>query len=231
MPDPFFSVQVHNALKSNELISFEWGVELPPTVTTSDPLSFEPYIGPDGIKKYPIPFPLDDDHHTALGKFLDAWSRLEISIDALISQLFGVDYNKTKIVTGALGTRATVDILVSLTAVQLSAELAKVAEGLAERLKGLNTKRNRLVHGVWTLEAIVDVVKGEPRIRSRIYRMFVPGDPRIVQKLGDLRNQKARTSFMFSPKQLAGTTHNVNKLREDFADFLTRAFPNFAKGV
>ncbi|MCF1468492.1 hypothetical protein FS764_16415 [Agrobacterium vitis] len=219
MHNTSIDVRVHNQIKNGASLPFEWGVELPPSVFNKDTLPGKPYTDDQGIRKYPIPFPTSDDHHIALGTFMDAWSRMEITVHYVFSILFKTDRVRSSYLTNSMRIPALSELLVSLATLELSADLQLEMNKLADRLKKLNTSRNKIVHGVWTLEAVVDIVSSEPRIRSRLYRFYPPSDPLKANQILDLKNQKVRADHYFTVKQIDGLRESVWALRNDFGDF------------
>lgn len=117
------------------------------------------------------------------------------------------------------------DVLTVLGLAELSEDLSSKLGKTMTRLKDLNTKRNKPVHGVWTLEAIVDVLNQEPRVRCRRYRFYRPADPIKSKQIGDIRNQKLRGQHLFTVTHIENLTKAVDQLRNDLGAFLERAFP------
>lgn len=206
---------------------FEWAVCLPPAQPTKDAQAVpEPFINEEGVHLYPIPHPVDDTRHTSLGRFLDRWGKLEMTTTALLSRLFFVDHQKAAVISDAVGTRQLIDMLDSLASATLPDEKARELANLNERLKTLNTQRNKLVHGQWVLESIIDVVANKPRVRSRVYRKASSTNPGLEKRLEDIKNQKDRGNYMFTCKVIDGLSGAIRNLHNDYVSFMKLNLPN-----
>jgi hypothetical protein len=161
----------------------------------------------------------DGKRHEALGKFLDAWGRLEQVIIVLITKLLGTSGPDTRIVFSNMGMRQVVEIIKSLSSLKLTTPSVDTLESLTDSLVQVNQTRNRLVHGHWVLEANVCVWAEKVFLRTEFSRQFRPPNPEQASQMGDIYNQRIRTQFCFSIKRIIGASKNVDALNVRFSEF------------
>lgn len=212
MTNSIFQVQVVNCLPAARILPYKVAVVLPGDTPDQEDRRFD---GKGDLRVLRIRNPTTDDHHIALGKFLDAWSGLEVAVFSAVAKLFGTDIQRATILSGLVGTRGLVDLLGALSQLAPQIPLGQVTR-LADRLKELNTKRNKIVHGHWLLEAVIYLNDNEAQLKTRLFRFYTPNNPAVTESLKDLKNQKARSAHLFSLNKLSVITKEVLKLREDF---------------
>lgn len=164
--------------------------------------------------------PQGDAHHSALGLFLEAWGQVETLEALLLSKLLDINFSKGSIVFQSIGARRSMSMIVALATSQLTDFAILKLVNLEERFSALNSKRNALVHGMWTLEFKVFGHKGEVRHRAEFARETIPNDYRVKNRLGDLRNQKERSRYIFSVKRIRTATLEAYALCSDAGKFI-----------
>jgi hypothetical protein len=83
------------------------------------------------------------------------WSVAEGVVGIILQHLLQTDRAAARIVVASgLTTIELKDLIVALSHLRIDDELQRAAEKLGERLKRLNTKRNRIIHGFWTVEIV-----------------------------------------------------------------------------
>ena len=170
------------------------------------------YIEPD--------LPPENDKHIALGRFMDTWSKLELS---LRQKLQGLLLSGEPVVADAVsysvsGT-ALMNMVVSLASIFLKPSDRAEYVNLSERFGKLNTKRNYLVHGFWTLELIVFLSDSEPVVQASEVREYPPTDMATREALSDLKNQSARGRYLFPLKKIEQIEKDAATLYRDFDRF------------
>src|SRR5665213_229338 len=94
--------------------------------------------------------PLPAGHHELIGKNIEAWSALELTIDFLIWELLRLSPDVGRVVTSKLDARPKMEMLHSIAQLtirdrNLIAFLAVVQKDIAE----LVADRNMIIHGLW----------------------------------------------------------------------------------
>lgn len=170
--------------------------------------------------------PNNDARHIALGRFLDAWSRLEQQIARALAGALAIPWERTSALMNGLGNRGQVDTLRALLPNQLSGEDAETLNRILDRVKANNTKRNNIIHGYWILEVVITDRNGAPHPNYREYRRYDPSDPTVAALLDQRANKHARKSYMFSVARINAITKELERLRDDLASFTTRNLKN-----
>jgi hypothetical protein len=199
-------------------------VHLPPLKGDGKPESEARLVGPD----LDIVPPTSDDRHILLGRFLDAWGRLEGTITYVAEALMECDHFTAERAVIAGGMRGAREMLVSLAQMKLNAKHRTALINLTERLSGLTTKRNYMVHGHWVLEAIAYMKRGEVHLGLEFVREYSPADPDAMKRMVDPRNQKERVKYLFNKTRIQAAIDHVETLNSDLQDFAQRM--RFARG-
>jgi hypothetical protein len=163
--------------------------------------------------------PVGNERHVVLGEFMDAWSNLESALSDLCGQILKTNFLTTHAIISSLGTRQTKDLLLWLGSINVRDKCAAL-ETLMDRLSKQASKRNNLVHGHWSLEAIVHAENGEPRLETRWVREYTPADPDIDRKLQELKNKKERSKYCFTIQDINTVAQTVKILRKDISKFI-----------
>jgi len=166
--------------------------------------------------------PPTDVRDSTLGSLMGRWGVVEGVLGIILQRLVKTDWDAARIILASgLTTVEIKDLIVALTRVRLEETLQNEAEKLGKRLKSLNTKRNRIVHGQWTMEGVnLAVPPGGPMAGIiRWVRHYTPTDPLIANKVNDLHNQKERTAYRFTLHQMVKLEAEMTKLYEDLAAF------------
>ena len=197
-------------------LSYHVNVKLPP-IKGSDPVPNSRTVGP----VLDIVPPDGNERHTALGKFLDAWSRLEGMMAFIVADLLvSGDMRDATLILSSLGTKQIMELLRTLAESKLAGDHRKALINFVERVGKLNTKRNTLVHGHWVLEALVLKKGSDAVLRTQFVRESAFMDPRTLELISDHRNQKERVRHVFTLKRIDGATRDIEKLAAELGDFL-----------
>jgi len=167
-----------------------------------------------------VVIPPGDERHTLLGAFMDAWGRLEATLNMALAELLESDTRTARITASSLGIKQIIDLLNALAANKLEESSTRSLVNLNERLSRLNSKRNALVHGRWELEANVVVRRGHAVLQTQFLRQIIPTDPKIADLIANPRNQKERVKYCFTLKRIAGTTRDVEALSTAIDQFI-----------
>ena len=176
----------------------------------------------DGTPIIYIEEPADDERHTVLGRFMDAWSRLEHSLTIMLSDTLGIVPPLVYPITNSLGTRGLHDVLKMLRPIGLKEVGQTRLMALLDRVKTQNTRRNSIAHGAWVLELRLYDWGGNIGTRRFQYRFYEPSSPEERQALADKQNPKhrdMRAKYMFSIARISSITREIGRLREDIEGF------------
>lgn len=161
----------------------------------------------------------DPARHVALGKFLDEWSKLELSLRFLMTLVFRVPFNATSILSNSLGARGIIDSVGVLGSYRLSENEQRRLTDLLDRFKTNNTRRNHIIHGLWVLEVIISDANGFPRLFYNPVREYKSSDPLHDEKSRDRSNKKFRDNYIFSIRRIHSIRVEVSRLNRDISDF------------
>jgi hypothetical protein len=164
--------------------------------------------------------PQDPSRHEKLGRFMDAWGKLEAQLTFLLMHLTPLRLSDADLIVPKLGMRNALDLLDSLGRRKLDNDSAAVFTNLLERASKLNTKRNILVHGRWVLEANVIVRRGEACLALQFLREITPVDPTHEKAMANPRNQKERVRYSFTLKRIDAVTRDTNAITVDISNFI-----------
>ena len=164
--------------------------------------------------------PPADAKHAALGRFMDTWSKFELQLRNKLQEILLSAHQPTaEAVAYSVSGKALMDLLFNLASIHLSGKDKTEYLALSERFGKLNTKRNYLVHGWWTLELIVALDAGEPIVKATEVREYPPADLEQRTGLNDLRNQSARGRYLFSLVRITQTEAETATLYKAFSAF------------
>ena len=166
--------------------------------------------------------PQTDEHHTALGKFLQAWSCVETSLARLLAGLLHCNSRKAFAVFHDLGIRKCLETITSLATAELPDQSLDELSRLLDRITGINAKRNVLVHGTWVLEIVIWEWKGQIQIKGNLLREIAPTDFRLRDDIADLRNQKERVRHAFNVRRIQAATRIACEVLLIVGDFTKR---------
>lgn len=184
------------------------------------PGSAPPAAPVEGAVYLEAELPPPDSKHAALGRFMDTWSKLELQLRLKLQEVILSAYPPAaEAVSYSVSGKALMELLFNLASVHLSSKDRAEYLTLGERFEKLNTKRNYLVHGWWTLELVVYLESDEPRVRAVEVREYPPSDPEQREALNDLRNQSARGRYLFDVERIGQTEKDVAALYKAFTAF------------
>ncbi|MDB5693711.1 MAG: hypothetical protein JWO81_2774 [Alphaproteobacteria bacterium] len=168
--------------------------------------------------------PTNNERHTALGGFMDAWSKVEMAVSILLSEMLSTDLNNMPPLMNSLGSRGQFDVLNELGASTFDKAAFEELEKLTNRFKANNTRRNYITHGYWLLEILVRNHGGNPALVYQQIRAYSPTNRLEREKLSDRRNVKERTKYYFTLTRLRALTGELHRLWEDLGAFRSKYF-------
>ncbi|MEO1014878.1 MAG: hypothetical protein AAFX08_06775 [Pseudomonadota bacterium] len=160
----------------------------------------------------------------SLGRFMGKWSSLEQTLQSLTHTLMGGPYSTVGVVfSNCSGIKQIIDLISGLAELNLTTTEFRELSSLLERLRKKNTKRNRLVHGVWVPEITIDCdAKNRPVVSKYVWaRIYTPTSLAEQAKIQDIKNSKVRSKYRFTIEDVEKVTLEVMTLRDDFAAFLS----------
>lgn len=174
--------------------------------------------------------PSDNSRHIALGRYLDAWSRVETGISALVRRSTGSQIGQAHILMNALGMHGALDVLNVMPINGISKAQHSKLCALLDRVKNQNTNRNRIVHGKWLLELRLFDWGGKIGVRRFQYRYYPPSDPQVIEAIRSETDKRARKKYLFSIPRVEGITAEVLRLSEELQEFMAE-IDNRPKGT
>jgi hypothetical protein len=156
-------------------------------------------------------------HHLAFGKFMDGWSKAEGQLRGKIVEILGKN-KEARTVAYALSGRDLVQMLTSLAEPHLSSSNNKTFIKLLDRLGKVATKRNRMVHGYWTLVCVVKNVDGKPQATQEVFREYPPPSPTEHDELQVL-GSKSRKQYTFSSSDIDDCHAHLKTVYDEITAF------------
>jgi len=139
-----------------------------------------------------------------------------------MERLLRISLGEALLLQSKLGMKNMIDFIEALALRKLTEPDADELCRLTDRLGKMNTKRNILVHGRWTLEANIIARRGEAHLLTQFLREVEPIDPKEAEAMGNPRNQKERVRYTFTLKRIDAASRDTDKLNSDFIDFMRR---------
>lgn len=120
--------------------------------------------------------PPTEERDAALGRYMDAWSRLETSINYTTQEILGVDADAGFVIWAAMQTFQSIKVLDAAAKLKFTKVGQQRVTKLCEQLTRRNTRRNYIVHGSWRYRVSIDLISGEPKIGEwrRVYDHIDP---------------------------------------------------------
>jgi len=199
--------------RTNGLLTGGFEVSLAPQTADS------PEHNSSGMPIIYIKEPTDNARHIALGKFMDAWSKLENCIASSLCDATGLHRMNADVLMNALGTRGQLEVISLLGFSGLPAAQETTLRALLGRVRNNNTRRNHIVHGSWALEAKLYDANGKAIVRLTQQRRYPVSDPEMREALKRPENKRERAKYVFSVRRIQGITKELEQLSEDFSAF------------
>lgn len=182
--------------------------------------AFDTHEDEKGLFTVDVRQPISDTRHLALGKFMDEWSKLELTLKGTLCNMIGLPFEAIHSVSNSLGTSGMINALSSLSEYRmLNSEGQKIFEKLLERTRANNTRRNRIAHGLWVLEIYPVDRNGTPHIKLNQVREYHTNHPDHDQLAGDPKNKTFRKNNIFSIRRIHSIRTEISGLNVDIADF------------
>jgi hypothetical protein len=176
----------------------------------------------DNPRNITIIMPPVDLRDAVLGQVMGGWGVVEGVLGVILAHVLKTDFDAARIVAASgLSTIQIKDLIIALGRLRLPEPLQRKIEALGERVKTVNTKRNRIVHGAWHIEVVnLPVPEGAPMAGlERWARVYTPTDPAVSKKVQDPHNQKERKAFRFTLHQMLKLDAEIEKLVADLSTF------------
>lgn len=174
----------------------------------------------------PVEFPDMGPYHECLGRFMDGWGRIELQLSLLFQKLLGVDHSRSQALAATLSGKAMIDALTSLSEATLLPDQHRAFVNLMERLSGINTKRNLIVHGHWAAEVFAyNERNGNLTFRMKVVREYPASSRRVSNGLADPKNQRDRSKHIYQTKRIDEATSGMARFASDLSEFVEATFP------
>ena len=207
--NPFYSATLHN--RSN------CDVEFRPAPEEGEIPDQTPVLLKNGRYGILIIQPQDDKRHAVLGRFMDAWSNVEMQLARLLGLAVNLHPLDTPVLMNGLGTRGQRDAIEALLVPRLRPEAAERLTAALASVKSNATKRNYIVHGFWALEIVIADRNGVPWPNYRQFRRYDPSNEGLRKEMDTRAPSSARNTYMFSLARIIGITKSLDRLWHDLA--------------
>lgn len=176
----------------------------------------------DKIKKYPMPsggnIQLEslppEAKDAALGRYMDAFSRLEGMIQFAIGSILEMELPTLRSVFAVLMTKQSIDLFDALAQERLTSEGAARVHKICERLGRRNMIRNRIVHGGWTQIVVVS----DDGYTQEWVRSYEHANPTMRDLL--YTDPKTAGNYTFTIPQLDKATYHVEEVIQVVSELL-----------
>lgn len=172
---------------------------------------------------YQIPNLPQEPRDLALGRYMDAWSRMEGFLYLIFTELTGADAEVSRVLYSTLNAKPIRDVLSSLGSIRLNEDGASRLTKLCERVGKQATKRNHIIHGAWVTSVIISDTKppSDKRIITTTWvRTYTPVQYELAKQSGRYDLPKVGEHYAFTIDQLERTTNNVLTLMGELSTFL-----------
>jgi hypothetical protein len=156
-----------------------------------------------------------------------AWDLVNIELLPLLSKLLGTHQTATLILLSAGINQPTLkSIFEALAGLRLGAGDQKALGSLLLRWSRATQKRNRIVHGQWTLDIeIIPEESGGYRTKSAWIRFYPPTDPALMEETFGTKNPKVRSKHVFLLAAITQAASDLNRLASNLEKFHHRIRP------
>lgn len=148
--------------------------------------------------------PPTEERDAALGRYMDAWSRLETAINYTTQEILGIDSDAGFVIWAAIQTRQSIEVLDAAAKLKFNAAGRARVANICEQLVRRNMRRNHIVHGFWRFRIQIGMMGGEPQI----------GEWRRVYDHVDPDKEPSPNGSSFTVAELDKTTGHVEEMIE-----------------
>jgi hypothetical protein len=156
-----------------------------------------------------------DERDRALGRYMDAFSRVEFMIDRMIQEMLSADWHAGRALSSVMYSHQRIKLLEALAAIRLPEEMAKRVAKQCVRLASRNMRRNHIVHGSWTQFVIVN----DDSYSMEWVRNYTPADPTLAA-INDFLDPKLLGTYTFTIPALDKATGHVEEMFETLSPLL-----------
>jgi hypothetical protein len=195
------------------------------TITKAD----EPFVitDPNTGRSVKVEHPPTNERDLELGRFIDAYGRLESVIFLVFASMLGIGFIEARdIFENNLDGPSLRSAISSLSRSRLESAAVGDLDRILDRVRTHATKRNHVIHGNWTLDMKFDV---GPTLKSAEWiRVYQPTDPAHREDLESKRpSAKIKAKYHFSITDLKRVTHEVQAIINDLAAFYEAHLEHF----
>lgn len=117
-----------------------------------------------------------EERDAALGRYMDAWSRLETTIHWVTQEILNIEPDAGYVIWSTIPTFQTIKLLEAAAKIRFNDEGQKRTAKICEKLTRRNTRRNYIVHGSW-LTSIRMSFAGQPPAYGEWRRVYTHTNP------------------------------------------------------
>ena len=149
-----------------------------PQQSTEEPHQKEAGVDEFGrpLRVYTPELPPREPRDAALGRYMDAWSRLESAIHYASQEILEIEAGSAYVIWSAIQTFQAIKVLDAAAKIRLNAAGKKRVARICEQLLRRNTRRNFIIHGTW-LTSIRLSFAGNPQEYGEWRRVYTHTDP------------------------------------------------------
>lgn len=183
---------------------------------------------PPQINLPPITGPSKDECDYILGAYMRRWGNVEIAMASLIRKLLDTDMTTAQIVIRALqNMQAQRELALELGKHRLKNTTdVKTLDKLMDRVKSAATRRNRIVHGTWTVFLEMPPKPAPKPLTAKSAKWVRRYDPVMAEdqeKLMTRKSQKLAAAYEFCPEQIVEDANRAVTLSKDIEEFTKSA--------
>lgn len=148
-----------------------------------------------------------EERDKALGKYMDAFSRMEGMINYINQELLQTDWLASNALWALMYSKQRIDLMESLAWLRLPKDMAARVTKACEKCARRNMRRNHIIHGRW--EQAVNVY--DDRYEMEWVRRYTPTSPDLAY-IKDYDDPKLLGMYSFTIPVLDRATDHVEEM-------------------
>lgn len=162
--------------------------------------------------------------HIALGRFMDEWSKLELTLNSLLAKILQVEPHNMPVLVNSLGTRGLLDVLSNLGADMFDEPTTNTLVSIISRIKEANTRRNHIVHGYWMLHVCITQHDRGFTHKIEPLRAYDPSAASSRNSLMEDPRSPEKKKYHFTISRMNQLSCEIGRIRLDVRSFGREVF-------
>jgi len=129
------------------------------------------------LSNYTPELPPTEERDAALGRYMDAWSRLEAAIRFTSQEILDVEPDAAYIIWSAIPTFQSIKVLDAAAKLRLNSEGQQRAGKICEKIARRNIRRNYIIHGEWNTSIRLNLLDPNKPQYGEWRRVYTHTDP------------------------------------------------------